>query len=175
MTVCPFDLTGPYVYDCNAQFLWIDEGGIADPQEPTDDEIATGVDLQADPYFLTDIIGWEIETEILRGADGGTWGPQEFQRLGEQTIAESRMVFAADRAGVDIRTLITRGDLGYIVILPSGPYLDHPTAPVNVYPVRVAQLTQRQAFRQPGSVILGNFAIRGPDRIGENVFIVESS
>ena len=162
---CSFDLTGPYVYDLNMQVLWV--ASIADVQAPTDVEIATGVDLQA-MYNLTDIIGWEVETEIIKD---GIWGPFQEQRMGEQSIADARMIFAAHRDGNDIRTLWNRGDTGYIVILPSGDYLDHPTAPVNVYPVRVAQITQQQRLRTGGaSLILVTFAITA--RVGENVTVV---
>jgi hypothetical protein len=161
----PCDLTGPYVYDLNIVALWVET--IADVQAPTAAEIATGVDLQAD-YDLSDIIGWEIDTEILRN---GKWGPFREQRLGQQDIADSRMLFASDRAGQDVRVLWDRGDVGNIVLMPSGHYLDHPTAPVNVYPVRVGQLTQQQRLRSGGgSVILVTFAVTA--RVGENVDIV---
>lgn len=165
MTVCAFDLTGPYAYDLSIQALWVET--IADVQAPTDVEIASGVDLQA-TYNLTDIIGWEIATEIIKD---GKWLPFAEQRLGGQDLADSSMMFAADRAGVDVRVLWARGDVGYIVLLPSGPYLDHPTAPVNVYPVRVAQITQLQRLRSgSGSTLLVAFAIR--ERCGENVTVV---
>lgn len=159
------DLTGPYAYDLSVQVLWVPT--ILDAQAPTDVEIATGVDLQAG-YDLTDIIGWETETDIIKD---GIWGPFQEQRLGEQSIGDARLMFAADRAGVDIRQLLARGELGNVVILPSGPYLDHPTAPLNVYPVRVAQLTQQQALRSGGgSLLLVTFAIVA--RVGENVLVV---
>lgn len=161
----PCDLVGPYAYDLSVVVLWVES--IIDVQAPTDDEIATGLDLQA-LYDLTDIVGWEVETDIIKD---DKWGPFEGQRLGEQKIADSRLVFAADRAGNDVRTLWVRGEPGNIVILPSGQYLDHPTAPVNVYPVRVAQLTQQQRLRSGGgSLIMVSFAVRG--RVGENVDIV---
>lgn len=159
------ELTGPYAYDESVAVLWV--ASILDVQAPTDVEIATGVDL-IPAYDLTDIIGWEIETEIIKD---GKWGPFEEQRMGEQSIGDSRLMFAADRAGNDVRTLWSRGQAGNIVILPSGPYLEVPTAPVNVYPVRVAQLTQQQRLRSGGgSVILVTFAVR--ERCGENVTIV---
>lgn len=161
----PCDLVGPYAYDLSIQALWV--ATIADVQAPTDTEIALGVDLQL-LYDLTDIVGWEVETDLLKD---GIWGPFEEQRLGEQKVADSRMFFAADRAGNDVRTLWSRGQVGNIVLLPSGPYLEHPTAPVNVYPVKVAQLTQQQRLRSGGgSLIMVNFAIRA--RVGENVSIV---
>lgn len=164
MTVCTFDLTGPYVYDENVVVLWV--ASIADAQAPTAAEIATGTSLQPS-YNLTDIIGWETETEIIKG---GKWGPQELQRLGEQSIPDAGFIFAAARDGNDIRTFWNRGEEGFIVFLPSGPYLDHPTALVDVFPVTVAQLTQRKALRLPSSQIMVSFAIR--ERCGENVTIV---
>lgn len=165
MTACSFDLTGPYAYDLSIQALWV--ASIADVQAPTDVEIATGVDLQ-DNYDLTDIVGWEVTTQIIRD---GKWLPFEEQRLGGQSLQDSAMLFAADRAGNDVRGLWARGDVGYIVLLPSGPYLDHPTAPVNVYPVRVAQITQLQRLRTgSGSTLRVDFAIR--ERVGENVTVV---
>jgi hypothetical protein len=168
MTVCAFDLTGPYAYDLSIQALWVP--AIVDVDAPTPEEIATGVDLQ-EFYDLTDIIGWEVKTEIIKD---GIWGPFEQQRLGRQSIAESSMIFASDRDGMDVRILWMRGEPGFIVLLPSGPYLDHPFAPVNVYPVRVAQLTQHQRLRTgSGSVIQVDFAIT--NHVGENVLVVEGS
>jgi hypothetical protein len=167
MTVCAFDLSGPYAYDLNIQALWVSV--IADVDEPTDDEIATGIDLEG--YDLTDIVGWEVKTEIIKD---GIWGPFEEQRMGRQSIADATLIFASDRAGVDVRMLWVRGETGFIVLLPSGPYLDHPTAPINVYPVRVAQLTQQQRLRTGGgSLIQVDFVITG--RVGENVLVVEGS
>lgn len=167
-TPCPFDLTGPYAYDLAIQALWV--ASIADVQEPTDDEIATGIDLQ-EFYDLTDIIGWEVATEIIKD---GKWGPFEEQRMGRQSIQEAAMLFASDRAGADVRMLWTRGEVGNIVLLPSGPYLEHPTAPVNVYPVRVAQITQLQRLRTgSGSQLRVDFVITS--RVGENVLIMEGS
>lgn len=167
-TPCVFDLTGPYAYDLAIQALWVES--ILDSQEPTDDEIATGIDLQ-EFYDLSDIIGWEVATEIIKD---GIWGPFEEQRMGRQSIQEAAMLFASDRAGSDVRMLWQRGDTGFIVLLPSGPYLEHPTAPVNVYPVRVAQITQLQRLRTgSGATLRVDFVITS--RVGENVLVVEGS
>lgn len=161
---CAFDLTGPYAYDLSVQVLWVPS--IANAQAPTAAEIATGVDIQA-VYNLTDIVGWEIETNILTD---GQWGPFELERLGKQNIGDTRLLCAADRGGADIRSLLSRGQDSFVVILSSGPYLDHPTAPVNVYPVTVAQLTQQQQLRTGGgSLIRVDFAVRA--RCGENVLV----
>lgn len=167
MSEYPCTLVGPYAYDLNIQALWIED--VADPQEPTAAEIASGVDLQA-VYNLTDIIGWEIKTELIRD---GIWNSFEEQRLGRQSIADSSFILGADRSGYDIRLLLARGDAGFVALLPSGPHLDYPDAPVNIYPVRVAQLTQLQRLRTGGgSVIQVDFAITA--RCGENVLVVGS-
>ena len=162
MTVC--SLVGPYTYDPNVIVMW--QTNVANVQIPTGSEMATGTVLN-NTYCLTDIIGWEIGTETIRD---GIWGPFEEQRMGRQSIAESQLLFTADRAGNDVRQLWTRGEQGFIEILPSGPYADYPAAPINVYPVRVSQLTQLQRLRTGGgSLILVSFVIRL--RCGENVTV----
>ena len=164
-TPCPFDLSGPYVYDLSMRVLWIES--IADTQAPTDVEVATGVVLNNAPYHLTDIIGWELDTEKI---PDDRWGPQVGERLGEQEVADAEMRFTASRDGVDVRSLWDRGDLGNIVFFPSGPYLSYPTAPIQVFPVRVSQITQRQELRQPASILRVVFAIKVG--VGNNVFVV---
>lgn len=167
MSEYPCTLTGPYAYDLNIQALWV--ATIADVQEPTPSELAAGHDLQA-LYDLTDIIGWEIKTEII--ADGD-WNAMVEERLGKQSIDDTSFLFAADRSGDDIRTLLTRGQVGYVVLLPSGPHLDYPSAPVHVFPVRVAQITQQQRLRTgSGSTLFVDFAVTA--RCGESVDVVGS-
>lgn len=162
MTIC--NLTGPYTYDPNIVVLWVPS--INNIQIPTGGEIVTGTDLTS-VYCLTDIVGWEAGTETIRD---GIWGPFEEQRMGRQSIQESQLAFAADVNGNDVRTLWTRGQVGNIVLMPSGSYASHPLSPINVYPVRVSQLTQLQRLRTGGaSIILVSFIIRS--RLGENVTV----
>ena len=160
------NLTGPYAYDQNVVVLW--SNSIADAQAPTDAEMNLATDLMT-PYTLTDIIGWEITTDIL---GDGIWLPQEEERMGEQKLSDCRLGFAAKRTPTgDIRSFWNRGDEGFILILPSGPYDDVPTAYLNVYPVRVAQLSQQQLLRTGGgSTVIVTFAVRA--RCGENVTVV---
>lgn len=163
MTACA--TTGTYTYDRNVQALWI--ASVANVQAPTSAEVATGVDLQA-TYNLTDIIGWEPETEKLVSGD---WGPFEKQRMGKQRISDSAFMFAAARNGADVRSIWSRGTTGYIMLLPSGPYLEQLTAPVNCFSVKVAQITQQQKLRTGnGSLLFVDFTQRA--RMGENVTIV---
>lgn len=161
----PCTLTGTYPYDRNVVVMWLPT--IANVQIPTSSEIVSGTDLG--PYNLTDIIGWEINSETIRD---DIWGPFEGQRIGRQSIAESQLIFAADRSGLypDIRSLLTRGQPGFVGIFPSGPYVSYPSSPVNIYPVRVSQLTQQQRLRTgDGSLILTYFVVTG--LCGENVTV----
>jgi hypothetical protein len=165
---CPQDLVGPYVYDFSVRVLWVEN--IVDAQNPTEDEILTGVDL-TETYDLSDLVGWELQTEIIRD---GIWGPFEEQRLGRESVQDAQIFFPAYRDGSDIRVLLQRGMEGFIVILPSGPYEDYPLAPVHVYPVIVAEIAQRHEIRSGGaSMLLVTFAIRA--RCGGSVLVVPSS
>lgn len=164
-TPCPFDLNGPFVYDLSMRCMWV--ASIADTQAPTDVEIAAGVTLNNSPYHLTDIIGWELDTDKI---PDDKWGPQVGERLGEQEVGEAELRFSASRDGSDVRSLWTRGDLGNIVFLPSGPYLSYPTAPIQVFPVQISQITQRQELRQPSAILRVVFAIKVG--VGNNVFVV---
>jgi len=158
------DDVGPFAYDPNIQVLW--SLSIEDVQAPTDVEVMNAVTLN--DFNLTDIIGWEVRAEIITAPP---WGAFATQRVGAQAIGTAELTFAAERAtGDDIRTVLRRFDRGFILMLPSGPYLEHPNAPLNVYPVVVAQVTQRQRLREGGSQIDVQFAIR--DVVGENVMVV---
>jgi hypothetical protein len=158
------DLTGPYAYDLSVEVLWVPT--IADTQAPTSTEIATGVSLLGSPYDLTDIIGWELESDRI---DDNRWGPQVGQRLGQQAVSDAELRFTAGRDGIDVRALWSRGSSGNVVFLPSGPYLEHPTSPVQVFPVRVASVIQRQALRQPASILRALFAVQ--PGVGNNVLV----
>lgn len=163
MTACA--TTGTYTYDRNVQALWI--ATVANVQAPTAAEVATGVDLQA-TYNLTDILGWEPDTEKLVSGD---WGPFQKQRMGKQKVPDSALMFAAARNGADVRALWDRGDTGYIMLLPSGPYLEQTAAPVHCFSVRVSQITQRQQLRTGGgSLLIASFTQRA--RMGESVTVV---
>lgn len=149
----PCDDFGPYAYDPNIQVLWTEN--IEDCTAPTDLEVLAAVTLN--DFELTDIIGWEVQSEIITVPP---WGAFATQRVGGQIIDAAELIFASERQGDDIRMLLQRFDIGFILMLPSGPFLDFPSAPFNVFPVRVAQVTQQQRLRQGGSQLTVQFAIR---------------
>lgn len=159
------ETTGAYAYDPHVNILFTST--ISDVEAPTEGEVAAATILHPSSFKLTDIIGWEVETGIIVAPP---WGRFSAQRPGVQSVSRAELVFAADRAGDDIRTLLSRGVTGHVLILPSGPFLLHPDAPINVYPVTVSQVTQMQRLRNGGSLLLVSFAVRAP--VGENVVVV---
>lgn len=162
MVAC-FD-SGGYRYNPNVVVLWADT--IADVDAPTDVEINAAEELIPSPYCLTEIIGWETETEIIQIRAYGTFLPQ---LPASRLVENAQLVFTSDIGGNDIRTLLSRDDEGFVLFLPSGPLADYPTAPLNVFPARVAQLTQLQRLWEPSRLLI-TFAITGHP--GENVVAV---
>lgn len=161
----PCEPTGAYPYDPFIHVLWTTT--LVNPFAPAVTGI-TGVgaiDI-TDAYCLTDIVGWEVDTEVINAPP---WGPFVTQRVGGQSVQAAVLVFAADRQGLDVRTIMARRAVGTIIILPSGPFLQNRFAPINIYPVRIAGLIQRQRLRAGGSQIEVTFAIR--DTVGENVVV----
>lgn len=163
------DLSGTFEYDPYVQVLW-SSVAVADPLEPTEAEIMAATTLNVAPYHLTDIMGWQPETDVVRDPP---WLGFENQRMGIRSIGESRLGFAADRSGNDIRSLITRGDEGTVFILPSGAFADVPNAPLHCYPVKVAEITPILDLRGGrGAILLVSYVILTEP--GINVFAVDS-
>lgn len=157
--------TGPYAYDPHVQVLWVED--IVDIENPTDDELALGIDLQ-DVYDLSDIIGWTIGSPPKQD---GLWGAKAEQRLDKQVVPTSQLLFPAYLDGTDIRSLLRRGDAGHIVILPAGQYLDYPLSPVDVYQVKVTQAAVNHVLRGVAMVLV-TFAVT---TFADNVLVVATS
>lgn len=165
MVACSCDELGEYAYDPNVKVLWVNS--IETVLNPTSAEVTGGVYLNDDPYNLTDIIGWEIEGEVLTEPP---WGPFAVQRIGGLRVIDARLILAAKRDGSDIRSLLSRGTSGFILIFPSGRYEDCPDAPLNVYPVCVASIFQMHRHGSSGaSRIMVKFAVSAPP--GESVVV----
>lgn len=159
----PCDEIGPYAYDPNVQVLWTEE--IDDPCAPTALEVLSALTLN--DFDLTDIVGWEVVAAILTVPP---WGEFATQRTGSRGVDRAELVFASERVGNDIRISLSRFDRGFILILPSGPFLDIPDAPFNVYPVEVANIYQHQRLGEGGSQLTVQFTIR--DVVCQHVKVV---
>lgn len=132
---------------------------IADITAPTRLELDTSTDLSCQ---LGDIIGWEITSQIITDPN---WGSFMSQRPGSIMVDPAQLLLRADLAGNDIRTLLSRGTTGWVLILPSGDVEGHP---MNVYPVRVAATSQSVRIRGV-AYILVTFSVTS--RPAENVAV----
>lgn len=162
----PCDGLGPYAYDPNVRVMWTTTS--LEVASPAATGVAGAVELN-DTYNLTDIIGWEVERNVI---DKMVYGPYVTQLAGVRRVSEMQLVFAADRIasiGADIRQLLAADDEGFVLILPSGSFSEYPLAPLNVYPVRVGQVSQLQGLRQAASSIRVTFVLI--DDVGESVFV----
>ena len=164
MVAC-FD-SGGYRYNPNVVVLWSDD--VADVDNPTETEIEDATEIIPAPYNLIEVIGWEMSTEIIQIR---AYGPFLPQLPASREVENAQLVFASDIGGNDIRTLLSRDQEGFVLFLPSGPLVDYPDSPLDVFPARVAQITQLHRLWEP-SRLLVTFAITGHP--GESVLAVLS-
>ena len=149
----------------NVIVMW--QTNIANVQIPTGGEIVTGTVPQRhvlfDGHYGLGNRDRNDQGRHLGAIRRATNGATEYSRI-------STAFYGGPCRERHPRQSCTSGEHGNIEILPSGPYSQHPAAPINVYPVRVSQLTQLQRLRTGGgSVILVSFVIRS--RCGENVTV----
>lgn len=103
---------------------------------PTRAELTAGTDLSDE---VADISGWNVT-----GEDIATPGLSEFTGSvpGRISVDSSSITFYADEKGVDVRTVLTRGLNGYIVIADAGDITD---GVCDVFPVRVKAVGKPRA------------------------------
>lgn len=128
--------SGSYAYDPDLVVRFAST--LDDPDAPTELEVDGAVDFTTE-WALLDVIGWEVESEVIVDPN---WGVFRTQRPGHTQIRESEMTFSADRLGNDIRTILQRYTVGFVMIFPSGL-----NGLVNVYPVRVGSVEHMLALR----------------------------
>jgi hypothetical protein len=164
MVAC-FD-SGGYRYNPNVVILWSDD--IDDVDNPTETEIEAATAMIPAPYNLIEVIGWEMATEAITIRRYGPFLPQ---LPASREVDGAQFVFASDIGGNDIRTLLSRDLEGYVLFLPSGPLTDYPDSPMDVFPVRVKQITQLHRLWEPSRLLVSFVVTAHP---GEGVLAVLS-
>ncbi len=111
---------------------------------PTRAEMTAGVDLAGE---LADITGFTGSQNFFDAPDF----KHRFvaKMAGRITAADSSMTFYGSEDGSDIRTILSRGDRGFLVLMDGG---DVPVQPMDIFDVQVGSLnkirtTQEQAFQ----------------------------
>jgi hypothetical protein len=157
MMATPLVESTVYSYKATARVFWSTD--ITDIENVTRTELDDATDLSCE---LGDILGWEIQADKI---DAASWGVFAAQRIGKVVVPQSQLLLRADLDGVDIRTVLSRGVSGWVLILPTG---DVEARPMNVLPVTVNFMSQSVRMRGV-AYVLADFAVTS--RPAENVAI----
>lgn len=128
---------------------------------PTRSEITAGTDLSAE---IADIAGWTITASTIDTPDLGT--PYTTNIPGRLTTDASSLTFYADKAGLDIRTLLPRDAAGFIVIADGGDVTGYKC---DVFPVRVLSNGKPRGTGEDAARVMVPFSIT--KKPAENVTI----
>ena len=105
---------------------------VADPEAVTRAEITAGTDLTPE---LDDWSGWSYSTTFIETKSANSRIRPKL--AGAVSLDDSSMTFNGSQDGTDIRTVLTRGDTGYILICDGG---DVATQPAELFPVEVGSV-----------------------------------
>lgn len=105
---------------------------------PTRAEITAGTDLSPS---IADMTGWEFSNSAIAT-------PNLAERFtgnipGEDTVGDSAIVLYDDDAGSALRTLLAKGTNGFLLWMPYG---DVPTKRAEVFPIRVAVISDEKSM-----------------------------
>ena len=105
---------------------------VADTAAVTRAEITAGTDLTPE---LDDWAGWSYSTTFIETKDAANRIRPKL--AGPVSLDDSSMTFNGSQDGTDVRTVLTRGDVGYVLICDGG---DVATQPAELFPVEVGSV-----------------------------------
>ena len=134
-----------------SKVYWIPTIADAETLIPTRAEIDAGTDLSDE---IANISGFTVTTAMISTPDYG----KRFsgQISGRTSVAESSLSFHADRQGDDVRTVLARGDRGFLLFADHGDALD---MPADVYPAEVSSLGKVRSVTDTDLQLTVMFAI----------------
>ena len=148
MAAPPISASSRYIPEGNTHFYFV--AAIANYNSPTRAELNAGTDL-------TPEIGgtgtWAIITASLDAADLATLFTPQIS--GKTTVDTPTIDMYADATSTEVRTLLPRGTVGYIVKFPEG---DVTGRKMDVFPVKVLAQGKPTVLTTP-SVIQLQFAV----------------
>ncbi|REE62122.1 hypothetical protein BX257_4735 [Streptomyces sp. 3212.3] len=144
----PINSSVRYYRRGTTKVLWVPT--IASKQSPSRAELSAGTALEAEAGAMA---GWQTTSgTVPTPALGSRFTPVVG---GEITAADSSLTFWASKDGNDVRTLLQREDVGYIVWMDEG---DVPGQTMDVYPVSVTSQAKIRELDQAAQ-IMAQFAI----------------
>jgi hypothetical protein len=148
MAAPPISASSRYIPESVTHFYFVTT--IASYASPTRGELNAGTDLTPEIASTGD---WGITSAVIATPDLATLF--ESQIPGKVSVSNATINMYADSTSADVRTLLPRGTLGYIVKFPEG---DVTGRKMDVYPVKVTQQSKPTALSNP-SVIALAFAV----------------
>lgn len=121
-----------YIHPGTAVVYWIP--AIATLDSPTRVEINAGTDLTGE---VADAPGWAVSANRVPAPDLGTKFTSRI--AGRIDPEDSQILFYADKETTDVRSLLSRGDQGYILIAHGG---DVAARLCDIYPVEVVAISK---------------------------------
>lgn len=140
-----------YIHPGTAVVYWIPS--IATLASPTRIEIDAGTDLTGE---VADAPGWAVSANRVPAPDLGTKFTSRI--AGRIDPEDSQILFYADKETTDVRSLLSRGDQGNILIAHGG---DIEALLCDVYPVEVVAISKPLNVAGDPAQIPVDFAITG--------------
>jgi hypothetical protein len=142
------------------QVLWCTS--ISNPAAPTFSELDNGTEVGRD---LADWGGWEVSTNFIETPDLATRYTSKLP--GVITSPDAFIVFYADKSGNDLRALMPKDTIGFIVVADGGLA----TAKGDVFKVQVASVPKQRSFTEATRLRFSYAVLQEPN---ENVTLPQS-
>lgn len=158
MAATPISATTRYYRKGVTKFYWLT--ACDDPSAPTRAEIDAGIDLSPE---IAEINGWQVTSAFVDTPDLNSRFTGKI--AGDITADDSSINFYASKNSVDVRSVLPRDTVGFMLILDEG---DVSGGKMDVFPATVGSAPKLRTLTDP-AMIQVNFAItREPS---ENVAI----
>jgi hypothetical protein len=158
MAAPPISASSRYIPEGITHFYWV--ATIATYTAPSRAELNAGTDLTPE---IAATGNWGIISGTIDAPDLATLFTAQIS--GKVTVDGPTIDMYADSTSTDVRTLLPRGTVGYIVKLPEG---DVTGRKMDVFPVKSLQQAKPTALTTPSLIQLGFAVTRIP---AENVTI----
>ena len=158
MTAPPISASARYIPEGLTHYYFV--AAIANYLSPTRAELNAGTDLTPEVASTGD---WGITSAVIATPDLATLF--ESQIPGKVSVSNSTINMYADSTSADVRTLLPRGTVGYIVKFPEG---DVTGRKMDVFPVKVGSQAKPTALTNPSDIIFTFYVTKTP---AENVAV----
>jgi hypothetical protein len=148
MVATPLTPTTRYIPPGVTRYYWV--ASIANKNSPTRSELDAGTDLTSEIHALA---GFSYSNSPVETPDLGSTFTSKIPGL--NAADDSSLTFYMSKTGTDVRTLLTKGLAGFVVIFSEG---DAPGNVMDVYPVSISGAPKQRSMADP-STIMVNFTI----------------